>query len=604
MWLINVHTLAVREFLGDSIPQYAILSHVWGQEEVTFQDMQHLDEKVKAKPAFKKIEGICKQARCEQLEWAWVDTCCIDKTSSAELSEAINSMFQWYAKSSVCYAFLADVSDVEGIRKSRWFKRGWTLQELLAPSQVAFYSERWEFLGFKTDVNLECQLLEASAIDDAHWRVLKLFDPRDWSIAQRMSWASRRQTTRVEDVAYCLLGIFDVHMPLLYGEGERAFIRLQEEIIRVSEDRSVFAWTDNDIISESPCGFLARSPANFADSYGIHEIFHNRSTKAGDEPDMVHTVTNRGINIQLTLIPTDPKEPTTFYAFLGHDRYSDAIIVRHVTGSEYVRVHADTLLRSKEMEEKSHYSPWWYVRTTKRVILKQPAPARRSLNLSREGNTTLFIEYSHLAHARIGLSKSTCWATRITKTSFIYTNWTGDPVALQFGGKYATFVLQIYHDGSFMIRTDNFAPLQFSLPEKARETGGAHKAMVDNKWIVTARSTLESSTGGGNIHCIVLHCRPVVPLIDPGDIGVISMILGMLGLSATVRFLYILLRQRKCSKGLRTLAWASSSFLLLAFRKGFEQKLGYGQATAKKDYRAKWPWLEVKKSEEDMVKSK
>ncbi|KAI0861151.1 heterokaryon incompatibility protein-domain-containing protein [Xylaria cubensis] len=599
MWLINVDTLAVREFLGDSIPQYAILSHAWGQEEVTFQDMQHLDEKVKAKPAFKKIEGICQQARYMQLKWAWVDTCCIDKTSSAELSEAINSMFQWYAKSAICYAFLADVSDVEGIRKSRWFKRGWTLQELLAPRNVAFYSEQWEFLGSKTDGNLQGQLLEASGIRYAHWRALESFNPRDWSIAQRMSWASRRQTTRVEDVAYCLLGIFDVHMPLLYGEGERAFIRLQEEIIRVSEDRSVFAWTDNDIISESPCGFLARSPANFADSYDVDEIFHNRSTEAGDEPDMAHTVTNRGINIQLTLIPTDPEEPTTFYALLGHDSYSDAIIVRHVIGSEYVRVHADTLMRSKEMKDKSYYSPWWYVRTTKRVILKLPAPTLRSLNMSREGTTTLFVEYSHLAHTRIRLFRST---GRVPKTSFIHTNWKGDLIALHFGREDVMFVLRVYHDGSFMIGTDDFERLHISRPRKARETGGAHKAMVDDKWMVTARSTLESSTGGGNIHCIVLHCRPVVPLIDPGDIGVISMILGMLGLSATVRFLYILLRRRRCSKGLQTLAWASSSFLLLAFRKGFEQKLGYGQATAKKDYRAKWPWKEVKKSDEDMVK--
>ncbi|KAI1739137.1 heterokaryon incompatibility protein-domain-containing protein [Xylaria scruposa] len=286
MWLINVNTLAVHEFLGDNIPHYAILSHAWGKEEVTFQDMQRLDEKVKAKPAFQKIEGICQQARHYQLEWAWVDTCCIDKTSSAELSEAINSMFQWYANSDVCYAFLADVSDVESIRKSRWFTRGWTLQELLAPRQVAFYSERWEFLGFKTDDTLQRQLLEASAIDYAHRDALISFNPRDWSIAQRMSWASKRQTTRVEDVAYCLLGIFDVHMPLLYGEGERAFTRLQEEIIRVSEDRSIFAWTDHDIISESPCSFLARSPANFADSYDIGELFQKWSTTEEDEPDM------------------------------------------------------------------------------------------------------------------------------------------------------------------------------------------------------------------------------------------------------------------------------------------------------------------------------
>ncbi|KAI0970007.1 heterokaryon incompatibility protein-domain-containing protein [Xylaria arbuscula] len=258
MRLINVRTYAIQEFFGDSIPAYAILSHTWGEEEVTFQDMQHLNEEVKAKLGFEKIKNTCEQAQRDLIDWSWVDTCCIDKTSSAELSEAINSMFQWYARSKICYAFLADVRFVYGMSKSRWFTRGWTLQEMLAPSEVVFYSKDWEFLGRKAAV--------ACGISQQHIRVLTSFAPEDWTIGEKMSWASARQTTRVEDVAYCLLGLFGANMPPLYGEGERAFIRLQEEIMRVSDDQSLFAWADKDAIPGLPSGILARHPANFAES--------------------------------------------------------------------------------------------------------------------------------------------------------------------------------------------------------------------------------------------------------------------------------------------------------------------------------------------------
>ncbi|KAJ8126484.1 hypothetical protein O1611_g7153 [Lasiodiplodia mahajangana] len=337
MRLINVSTYIIQEFFGDCIPEYAILSHTWDDEEVTLQDMQHLNEVVKAKPGFKKIEATCQQAQRDWLNWAWVDTCCIDKTSSAELSEAINSMFQWYARSKVCYAFLADVRGYCDMLKSRWFTRGWTLQELLAPSEVVFYSAHWDFLGLKTPVGTGFQpvLLEASGIPrDA----LTSFDPEDWTIAERMAWASNRKTTRVEDIAYCLLGIFDVNMPPLYGEGERAFTRLQEEIMRISDDQSLFAWADQDAIPELPCGFLARRPADFANSHLFmgRNIWQDKLMRHKyDETATPHRMSNRGIHIQLSLVPVSPEEPTTFYALLGNTPSSfslerPAIIVRHI----------------------------------------------------------------------------------------------------------------------------------------------------------------------------------------------------------------------------------------------------------------------------------
>ncbi|ORY08191.1 hypothetical protein BCR34DRAFT_675109 [Clohesyomyces aquaticus] len=169
--------------------------------------------------------------------------CCIDKTSSAELSEAINSMFHWYRASARCYAYLSDVDalpgsdDLPDITHSRWFTRGWTLQELLAPASVQFYSSDWTFLGSKLRL---CHELSHITNIDVNVLTTGTFD--HISIATRLSWARSRKTTRIEDRAYCLMGIVGVDMPLLYGESERSFIRLQKEILKTSEDYSIFAW--------------------------------------------------------------------------------------------------------------------------------------------------------------------------------------------------------------------------------------------------------------------------------------------------------------------------------------------------------------------------
>jgi hypothetical protein len=165
--------------------------------------------------------------------------CCIDKGSSAELSEAINSMFRWYERAVVCYVYLSDIHSTEAsdINTAKWFRRGWTLQELLAPATVRFYTASWNFIGTKLD--LISTITSVTGIDAD---TLRGADLDHISIAKKMSWAATRETTRVEDGAYCLLGIFDVNMPLLYGEAERAFQRLQEEILKVSNDQSLFAW--------------------------------------------------------------------------------------------------------------------------------------------------------------------------------------------------------------------------------------------------------------------------------------------------------------------------------------------------------------------------
>lgn len=208
-------------------------------------------------------------------------SCCIDKTSTAEVGEAINSMFRWYGDASVCYKYLADVSSTHELSSSRWFKRSWTLQELIAPKVLRFYSSDWNYLGSKHD--LQDQISEITGIDRV---VLStgVFD--QISIARRMSWASKRQTTRVEDWSYSLMGIFDVNMPLLYGEGIKSVLRLQEEIMKISDDHTLFAWIlpkelkhmkDLSIDkSWQNTGLLANSPADFASSHEVQEALDVR----------------------------------------------------------------------------------------------------------------------------------------------------------------------------------------------------------------------------------------------------------------------------------------------------------------------------------------
>ncbi|TBU30341.1 HET-domain-containing protein [Dichomitus squalens] len=194
-----------------------------------------------------KIRESCRVAREAGYRYVWIDSCCIDKTSSSELSESINSMYQWYGRARVCYAFLANVPAGEDPRKpgsafrsSRWFRRGWTLQELIAPFSVTFLSKDWTEIG--TKVALADLVEEITGIPEDALVHAKLLD--EYSVAQRLSWAAKRRTTRVEDRAYSLLGIFDINIPTLYGGGERAFRRLQEEIVRRVPDQTLFAWKD------------------------------------------------------------------------------------------------------------------------------------------------------------------------------------------------------------------------------------------------------------------------------------------------------------------------------------------------------------------------
>ncbi|KAK1752813.1 heterokaryon incompatibility protein-domain-containing protein, partial [Echria macrotheca] len=242
MRLLNTTTIALEVFDNDP-PPYAILSHRWEDEEVSFQDIE--DGRAKEKRGYHKIQMACGIAATAGIEHIWVDTCCINKGDSAELSEAINSMYLWYEESTICYVYMSDLPSTWPIptysrndfQKSRWFERGWTLQELLAPSAVVFLNNDWEEVG--TKLNLWEYITARTGIPGI---ILHGQDVQSASIAQRMSWAADRRTTRIEDRAYSLMGLFGVNMPLLYGERQNAFLRLQEEIIKTSNDHSIFAW--------------------------------------------------------------------------------------------------------------------------------------------------------------------------------------------------------------------------------------------------------------------------------------------------------------------------------------------------------------------------
>jgi len=253
MRLLHTTKLEIQTFLG-AVPPYAILSHTWGEGEVTFQDFTS-EERTKRK-GWPKVDHCCRLAARDGWSWVWIDTCCIDKSDSSELSEAINSMFRWYEEAQTCYAYLEDVptrvfvdperlAEMESIeegfpwrwhfRSSRWFTRGWTLQELLAPSFLVFVDSGWGKIGSREAWADE--ICAASGLEPKH-----LIGFRDCSLATKLSWAVKRKTTREEDRAYSLLGLLGVNMPLIYGEGKKAFMRLQQELIRSYNDESIFAW--------------------------------------------------------------------------------------------------------------------------------------------------------------------------------------------------------------------------------------------------------------------------------------------------------------------------------------------------------------------------
>ncbi|KAK5072432.1 hypothetical protein LTR64_005098 [Lithohypha guttulata] len=250
-WLTGTYTFSLTKFDPPNIPsEYAIFSHRWGPGEVTYKDIE--DGTAKTKAGYKKLDFCGEQATRDGLLYFWIDTCCIDKANSTELQEAINSMFKWYQNTRKCYVYLPDVSiddcasgiaiqDMWGpvFQKSEWFTRGWTLQELIAPAVVEFFSVEGKKLGDKKSLEGQIHQITGIPVDALRGKPPPQFDEKE-----RLSWTVRRETTIEEDTVYCLLGVFNIHMPLIYGEGrQKALARLQREI-RISADPGLFVATD------------------------------------------------------------------------------------------------------------------------------------------------------------------------------------------------------------------------------------------------------------------------------------------------------------------------------------------------------------------------
>ncbi|KAF5372128.1 hypothetical protein D9758_004945 [Tetrapyrgos nigripes] len=353
MRLLNTKNFTVKQFFTD-IPCYVILSHTWEQDEVSFQDIKNLDV-ARSKAGWRKVMNACARARRYDFDWIWIDSCCINKESSAELSEALNSMYQYYEDATMCYVYLSDVSGEyhprnakSNFRDSRWFRRGWTLQELLAPEYVVFLDKGWERIGTRWSLRDVVSEVTGIPVDVFEGRIID-----EYSVAQRMSWAVFRETTRLEDQAYCLLGVFGVSMSPIYGEGGvKAFMRLQQEIIRISDDRSIFAWAVALAGKAKTRGLLARSPYEFRMSGDVQasnvEFIGNKSS---------YSFNNNGLHIHLPFNPI-PSSSEHFGEpiFLAHLLCQSmrggsnlTVYLQNTSGHQYVQCYPDEIFLTSSL---------------------------------------------------------------------------------------------------------------------------------------------------------------------------------------------------------------------------------------------------------------
>ncbi|KAK4646760.1 hypothetical protein QC761_0046080 [Podospora bellae-mahoneyi] len=315
MRLLNTTTLRLEQFLN-IMPQYAILSHTWGEQEVTFNDISS-SARTSLK-AWQKVKNYCKLARSQGWQYVGIDTCCINKADSYEFGEAINSMFRCDGKSRPRNSEVV---------QSRWFTRGWTQQELLAPPFLAFVDSDWNIVGSRETCTLA--VAYATTIEQ---KDIQNF--RSCSISTELSWASKRQTTKIEDRAYSMMGLLGVHMPLLYGEGKNAFVRLQHELIRLFNDETVLLWTTRkgSVFSTNTRSFaermggrgrypewmvreslFAESPEAFSESNGLAVIrFHKGLRNVG--------ISNDGISLKVELFQRFEDEGSKYQQRLSNSR--------------------------------------------------------------------------------------------------------------------------------------------------------------------------------------------------------------------------------------------------------------------------------------------
>lgn len=296
--------------------RYAIASHRWGRDEPTFQQMLQGEEHSAGEPpaGIRKLLGFCKVAATEyKCSYAWSDTCCINQQSSAELEEAIRSMYRWYADSDICIVYLGASSLIDDLKDDPWFRRGWTLQELLAPARIKFYGQDWRPINSgrsisndKDDENMRRTIEEVTGIPGVD---IRSFQPSCDRVSEKMTWMAPRQTMKAEDIAYSLIGIFDITMPISYGEGAWAFHRLMEAVVQRCFDPGFFAWCGDP----SPYSLtLPRLPSCYELDTDRARLLQLRGFEASTEVhsgDPSYTMTKTGLQVNVLIIPIETLTP-------------------------------------------------------------------------------------------------------------------------------------------------------------------------------------------------------------------------------------------------------------------------------------------------------
>lgn len=309
--------VAIKNLVAQKL-KYAILSHRWLLDgEATFQTVME-NGLLGDSPGYEKLRKFCVAAEALGCRLAWADTCCINKTSSAELDEAIRSMFKWYRNSAVCIVLLAMATSVpapgglgidkfDAIQNDPWFTRGWTLQELLAPAKIKLYSADWLPLSdFPNDKENTAIMHVVSDITGIDHHNLRYFSPGLLNVREKMVWAASRKTTRVEDVAYSLLGIFDISMPIAYGESKRAFRRLMEAIVSDCREWQIFAWAGPHSpyaasFPESPAGYRALADTTASLMITMNPAGH-LVHRRWDLGYPFYAMTKRGLELKVLLV--------------------------------------------------------------------------------------------------------------------------------------------------------------------------------------------------------------------------------------------------------------------------------------------------------------
>ncbi|KAK5710024.1 hypothetical protein LTR17_019245 [Elasticomyces elasticus] len=405
MRLIEVNTLEMSdfsEFSGqETIPEYAILSHRWGEQEVEYKDFQELQGARKMK-GFQKIQGLCDQAKRDRISHV-----CF------EYAEAINSMYSWYAKAKICYVYLVDVPPLQdgGPQLSRhcfdwapfensvWFTRGWTLQELIAPRNVRFFNNRWGFFGA-----LAGMIEKVSHITNIPEGILThTRRPCDFSIAQQLSWAAERTTTRPEDAAYSLFGILDVTMEPVQNEGPRAFLRLQEYLIKHSTDQTIFAWDLRQPRIGEECVscdlLLAPDPSYFFNGGRIRRHIDTLGEAA-------YELNNKGIAITLPIVQTlrgDESRPSYTLGILdcqdedssqtlalimsphpSHWQNGDTSLEYYVSGSSAIQGGRKIYSRLSQVSKRAHTAE------AKRVTITKDLQSQKYMRASGANDASCF----------------------------------------------------------------------------------------------------------------------------------------------------------------------------------------------------------------------